>query len=280
MIYIIEPLDVGNALKVFLAPPDGALRWRLLRKGYDTFTGHDDDEALEVYEGDEKVIIDSQFVQNEVPYFYCAYYWDGSDWTASNTATGTARANYSDGSTDAQVFVRDRLDYGLQEEVRRNTLRPQSRSIPVLTAPPVFEDARWPMVSVSLLSDGPAERGLGEFIEPDEYDLDLEDWSDNEGWLARVQLSIVGWSQNPDERIALRQALRRLIVANLPIFENVGITQVEFLQQDVDAVSGEYPAPVYQTAGTFTCLAPVIVGGRTPAVREVIYRSIVHGDEA
>lgn len=277
MISMILPLSVGNALRVFLEPPSDAVKWRLLRKGADSFSGHDDPGAFLVHEGNEKFVVDSEFLQNDIPQFYRAYYWNGSDWAESNTATGTARVDYGDGSSDAQLIVRDRLEWGLVEEVRRGVLRPQSGSIAVLTAPPVWEDSRWPMVTVSMVSEMPAERGIGEVLEPD--DFDLADWSDNEGWLARVQLGIIGWCQNPDERIALRQAIRRLIVANLPVFEHAGLTQIEFAQNDIDAVEGEYPAPVYQTAGTFTCLAPVIVGGRVPAIADVFSKGSIYDEE-
>lgn len=267
MISMIFPLAVGNAVRLILQPPSQAVYWRVLRKATDDFIDQDDDQAYQVYEGDEKSFVDARFLQNDVVQFYRAYYWDGSIWTSSASVPGKAHADYGEASHDVQLVVRERLEWGLQEEVRRATLRAQSGAISVLTAPPVFEDTRWPMVTVSLLNDSAAERGLGEEIWPDAFD---GDWSDDEGWIASTQLSIVGWSLNPDERIALRRALRRLIIANLPVFSDYGFQQVEFSQHDVDAVSGEYPAPIYQSAGTFSCLAPVIVGGRVPAIDSVI----------
>lgn len=276
---MIVPLAVGNALRVFLEPPAGALMWRVLRKGADTFVDQDDPDAFRVCEGDEKSFVDFEYLQNGSVYHYRAFYWNGMDWTASASATGTPNATYEDCSTDALVVVRDRINAGLQAEVARGTLRPKSGSIQVLTAPPVMEDVRWPLVTVQLVNEGPGERGIGEILEPDEFDGIGYDWSDNEGWLARVQLAITAWSMNPDERITLRQVLRRLVVANLPVFDDAGIQQVEFSQQDFDAVGGEYPAPVYQSMGTFNCLAPVSVGGDVPAIRDVISRSIINGEQ-
>jgi len=269
MIAMILPLSVGNALRVFLEPPANAQKWRLLRKGADTFTDQNDPNALLVYEGADTVIVDAAYLQNGTLAFYRAFYWDGSTWTASATASGTPNATYRDGSTDVLSVVRDRLDAGLAVEVQRKTLIPQSGSIQVLTAPPVFEDTRWPMVSVHLLHEAPANRAIGEQLIADEFDSELGRWGENEGWLARVQLAVIGWSQNPDERIALRQVLRRLIVMNLPVFDSNGMVEIEFAQQDVDAVSGEYPAPVYQSAGTFTCMAPVIVGDQVDPITDV-----------
>lgn len=267
MIAMIVPLSVGNALRVFLEPPAGAHRWRILRKAVNTFTGQDDPDALLVYDGTEKSALDSELLQNGTPVFYCAFYWDGTTWTPSNVASGTANTTYSDASTDVLTVVRDRLNWGLQNEVQRGVLKPKSGSIQVLTAAPVWESTRWPLVTVHLLNEGPDERGLGELIEPDVFDG--SQWSENEGWLASVQLAVIGWSQNPDERITLRKALRRLIVANLPVFDANGMVKVAFSQQDVDAVSGEYPAPVYQSAGTFTCVAPVIVGDQVAPITDV-----------
>lgn len=269
MIAMLQPLSIGNAIRVILDPPAGSLRWRILRKVSDTFTDQSDPGALLVYEGTENTALDTVSLQNGTPYFYRPFYWNGTAWTSSTSASGTPNATYEDASTDVLTIVRDRLDAGLQVEVQRQTLVPQSGSIPVLNAPPVFQDTRWPVVTVHLLVDAPAERGLGEVLEPDAFDLPAGLWDESEGWLAHVQLAVIGWSQNPDERIALRQALRRLIVANLSVFDASGMIKIEFSQQDVDAVSGEYPAPVYQTAGTFTCMAPVIVGDQVDEITDV-----------
>lgn len=269
MIAMLQPLSIGNAIRVILDPPVGSLRWRILRKVSDTFTDQSDPGALLVYEGTENAALDTVSLQNGTPYFYRAFYWNGTVWAASASASATPNATYVDSSTDVLTIVRDRLDAGLQVEVQRQTLVPQSGSIPVLNAPPVFQDTRWPVVTVHLLVDAPAERGLGEMLEPDAFDQASGLWDESEGWLAHVQLAVIGWSQNPDERIALRQALRRLIVANLSVFDASGMIKIEFSQQDVDAVSGEYPAPVYQTAGTFTCMAPVIVGDQVDEITDV-----------
>lgn len=267
MIAMIMPLAVGNALRVFLEPPAVATKWRLLRKAADTFTGPDDASAFLAYEGTDRIIVDAANLQNGAPQFYRAYYWDGVSWLASASAVGTANSTYEDCSTDVLETVRDRLTVGLIEEVRRKTVQPNAGLIRVLTAPPVYEDTRWPMVSVHLMSEQPSVRAVGELVESDVFDTD--EWNEHEGWLAHVQLAIVGWHQNPDERIAMRKALRRIIVGNLPVFDAKGMLQIEFSQQDVDAVSGEYPAPVYQAACTLTCLAPVVVRSKAGVVTDV-----------
>lgn len=269
MISTVYPIPVGNALRLFLEPPMGSLEWRILRKGADTFTGEDDPDAFLAYQGKAKNVLDAEALQNGIQSFYRAYYWNGQTWTASATAQGTANATYQDLGPDVLSVVRDRLDVGIQVEITRGTLVPTSGSIQVLTAPPVFENTTWPVVTVHLLQEAPAERSIGEVIAHDTLDPLTGDILVSEGWLARTQLTIIGWSQNPDERIALRQVLRRLVVANLQVFDASGLVEIEFAQQDIDAVSGEYPAPVYQTAGTFTCMSPVVVGDEVVPITDV-----------
>lgn len=264
---MIVPLAVGNALRVFLEPPDGALSWRVLRKAADTFTGQDDANALLVYEGDDRSTLDTQSLQNGTLYYYRAYSWDGTAWTASATVTATPNATYQDCSTDVLSILRDRINLGLQVEIQRGTFTPVDGAIKVLVSTPIFEDTRWPMVSVHLLSEMPSERGLGELIEPDEFDG--TQWNEHEGWLADVQIAVIAWCLNPDERIELRKALRRIIVANLQVFDSFGIVKPAFNIQDVDAVEGQYPAPVFQAAGTFSCVAPVIVRDQVAPIADV-----------
>lgn len=264
---MIVPLAVGNALRVFLEPPSSARRWRILRKVADTFTDQDDPNALLVYEGDERSALDCELLQNGTLYHYRAFYWDGVSWAASATATGTPNTTYQDCSTDVLEVMRDRISLGLQAEVKRGALRANDGGIKVLVATPIYEQTRFPVVSVHLLSETPAERGVGELIETDFFDD--KDWNEHEGWLASVQVAFIAWSLNPDERIALRKALRRIIVANLSVFDAKGFVKVEIAQQDVDAVSGEFPAPIFQAAGTFTCLAPVIVRSQVDPITDV-----------
>lgn len=269
MIEMLEPLSVGNAVRVVLSPPAGSLYWNVLRNTTGVFPSATDPNSTLVFQGSDAAPVDTTGLVNGTKYYYNAFYWNGTTWTADTASSCTPNATYQDSSTDVLSVVRDRIDAGLQVEVARGTLVPQSGAIQVLTAPPVFQDTRWPVVTVHLLSEAPVVRGLGELVETDSFDTTAHLWDESEGWMARVQLAVIGWSQNPDERIALRQALRRLIVANLPVFDANGMLEIEFSQQDVDAISGEYPAPVYQSAGTFTCLAPVIVGDQVDAITDV-----------
>ena len=271
MISIVQPLHIGNALRLFIEPPAGAVRWRVLRKGSDTFTGPDDPGALVAFEGDERVVVDAAHLQNDVMAFYRPFYTaDGTTWTAGPTASGTPRATYEEFTSDVLTTLRDRLEAGLKVEVERGNLISELGYIQVYTAPPSLErDLRFPLVTISLESDAPEVRAIGEVISGDEFDAIGFDWGESEGWLSSIQVQVVGWSLNPDERVELRKAIRRVVIGNLPVFASAGMDQVNLSMNDVDAVSGEFAAPIFQVIGNFSCVAPVRVGGDVQAVRAV-----------
>lgn len=276
MISMVLPLHVGNAMQLLIEPPAGAVVWRVLRKASPDFAGHDDPTALLVYEGDERAFIDSMSLQNEVMQFYCAFYSaDQISWVPSQVANGTPTADYVDRTTDVLSIMRDRLEAGLLVECQRGNFLPELGYIQVYTAPPSLEqDLRFPLVTLHLESESPTERGIGEMLAPDQFDAIGFDWDESEGWLASVRLTIIGWSLNSDERLELRKAIRRLVVANLPVFAGHGWVMPELVQQDVDAINGEYPSPMYQVMSTFSCVAPVCVSGTVSAVREIFTRNI------
>lgn len=266
MIALAQPLPIGNAVRLLLRP--GSTTWRLLRKDVATFSGHDDPDAHLVRAGGELCVVDDFFLNNGQSYFYCLFSLSGAVWSASAVVTVVPTASYSDLTWDALMVLRDRLDEGLAIEVSRGTLNHETGRVPVLTAPPIFEDTMWPVVTVHLTSEAPAERALGEEIGIGDF-IDDDVQEEYEGWLARSQITVMGWSLNPDERIALRQALRRLVIGNLPVFEGAGMTQVEFQMQDTEDFTS-YNAPVYQVMGTFSCTVPVAVAGRYRRVQTLI----------
>ena len=267
MISLIQSIAVGNALRVFLEPPASAVNWRLLRKLADTFTGPDDAEAIKVIDGTDKTVLDANGLYNDTAYYYRPYYWNGSAWTAGVTRSGIPAATYQDATHDVLTFVRDRIDVGLQVELKRGTIKHQNNRVPVLTAPPVYEETRWPVVTVHLQNESPGENGVGQQVLPEFFQSDVGEWNESEGWLAHTQIQIICWSQNPDERIALRKILRRILIANLPVFDQQGMVQVVLSQQDSEDFS--YSAPVYQAINTFSCMAPVLVSSFVGVIREV-----------
>ena len=279
MISIVQNLHIGNALRLFIQPPAGARRWRVLRKGSDTFTGQDDAEALVAFDGDDKVFVDAESQINDQMAFYRPYYTaDGIAWTAGATAHGTPTADYVDNSPDVLGLLRDRIEAGLFVECQRGTFIPDAGYIQVFTAPPVMSaDLRMPVVTVHLESEDPSDRAIGENVFGDEFDSIGMDMNESEGWLANVSITVIGWSLNSDERIELRKALRRIIIGNLAVFSAAGVQQVAFSQHDIDAVNGEYPAQIYQSMCNFTCISSVRVGGpiepTLPAISNISARS-------
>lgn len=261
---MLQPLHVGNAIRLFLQPPAGAEYWRILKMGYNGFDDPDYlDFSVEVYEGEELVVVDSKNLINENKVFYRPYYMmSDNTWQAGGVVNSTPTCSYEDYSTDVLSFVRQRLEEGLLVEIQRETLINDLGYIQVFTAPPSLEqNLRFPLVTITLEDESPNTRGLGDDISGDEYSHLEDDWFESSGWIADVRLSIVGWSLNSDERITLRKAIRRIIIGNLPVFAAEGMDMIHFSMSDVDALNGEYNANIYQVMGTFTCIAPVRAGG-------------------
>ena len=70
-------------LRVFLAPPAGAVAWRVLRKDTDTFTGPSDPDARTAFAGADRTFLDDTGLIDGTAVWYRAYYWDGAAWAAS-----------------------------------------------------------------------------------------------------------------------------------------------------------------------------------------------------
>lgn len=254
MITLIQSLPAGTAMRIFITPPAGATKWRVLRRTADAFTGPTDAGAFVVSDGQDNVVLDTTGLVNGTEYFYKVYSLVGGAWVADVAISATPSATYTDDSTDAQEIVRSRLQAGLLVEVQRNNLTHDTGRIPCLLSVPTFEDAKWPLVTVHVTNAAPEERFLGEEPFPDSFNSDTNFWEGDEGWLTRVQLSIVGWSLNGDERKILREAIRRVVQANLPVFDGLGLYEIEISQQDQDDFES-YSAPVFQSVMSFSCLA-------------------------
>jgi len=258
---MIVPLAVGNALRIVLAPPDDALRARVLRRADANFAGENDPGAVVVGETDGHALTDTSALVNGKTYFYAVAYFDGVHWQLSAPVSAVPQASYFDATVDVQSVLRSRLEAGMRVEVERRELLPQSGRIEVLTAPPVFNDKRLPMVTVHLETENPVQRAIGDQPVPDTFDDVAGDWQESGGWLGRTQLTIVCWSLNPDERLAMRRSLRRLLVANLPVFSDLGLDMVEFSFND-QADFQSFGIPVYQCVCTFSAMFSVTVADK------------------
>lgn len=271
MITFLKPLAAGNAVQILLAPPEGAAHWRVLRRTAGQIAGPDDAGAVLVADGStDESILDMEGVANGAPHTYRAFYWIGAGWSASEAETVTPAATYAGLGPDVQAVVRERIELALAVEVARGALvPPDGGRIRVTTAPYALPDkVSFPMVSVHIDDDMPAERFIGELLAGD---LSQEGGAvtQSEGWLSRYVLSVVGVSRNTDERVALRKAIKRAVMANLPIFDAVGMMQVQFSQRDDDQFGRDDGAALHFTRGTLTCLAPSAVSADIGPIDDV-----------
>ena len=253
-IAMITRLAAGNALRLALQPAAGASRWRVLRRADSAFTGQGDPDAVLLHEGTERVVVDDQLL-NGIDYFFRVYYLVGAVWQASDVVSAQAAASYEDAGVDVAQVLRDRLAAGLKVEVQRGNLTHPDAQIPVLLAPPVFGQVRFPLVTIHVESDADAERFVG-----DEFAGfgDASSFTEVEGWLASVSLRVIGWSLNADERAELRRAVRRVVQANTTVFDSHGIVNVGLSMSDTEDFES-YGEPVYQAVGSFSCKAPEAV---------------------
>lgn len=258
-ITFLQPLSVGNALRVFISPPIGAKSWRVLRNSSGVFSGYNDPGASVIHDGTDLFVMDTSALLNGQVYYYGLFWFNGTVWEADGINHATPNPTMAQLGTDVLSVVRDRLDAGLAVFVSRGELHHKQGHIQVLTAPPLFEDTIWPVVTVHMQSDSSAERAIGEIMGIDGIDgggLAVE----YTGWLSRYQLLIVIWCLNPDERNTLRRAVKNLLIANLPVFDAADMDQIDVTQTDTEDFQS-FSAPVYQTMTTLTCLAPSVIGG-------------------
>jgi len=275
MVISVQPLPVGNALKLRVSPPAGAVGWRILRKDADAFLGPDDDTALVAYEGNDLTVVDHQFLRNGVEAFYRPFYLVDGEFVAGETVSATPEASYEDHTQDPFDILRERLEAGLQVEVKRRVIRADAEFVQVMTAPPPIDNnLRFPLVSIHLEDDAPQDRFIGEEFDGIGEDPMTGDFLDGIGWVASTRISVVGWSLNPDERNELRKAIRRVIIANMEVFASHGMDQVAFNQTNNELLGGEQGANLYLSEGTFTCTAPVTVASRRLASEQHLEISI------
>lgn len=270
MIVMAQPLPTGNATRLILNPPTGATRCVLLRKTADTFAGWNDVGAVVVYDGEPtKAVLDWSGLINGTTYFYRLYSLVAKAWLSDSSRSITPAAIDDDGSVDVLSIVRERVDLGLQVEVARGKLNNKNGRIQVLTAPPLFENTAWPIVTVHVNVDSSGDRAIGETMTEDVFDEGSLGWESSEGWLSHWNIGIVGYSLNPDERIALRKAIKRIVIGNLAIFNDAGMMNPNLSQQDAEEFE-RYSAPVYLINGTLTCTAMSLNTALEGAIRDVV----------
>ena len=263
-----QPLPVGNAVNLNLTAPTGAINWCVLRNTTGTFSGYNDPSALVVINGTDLSGVDSSSLVNGTTYYYGMFWYDGSAWHADNVLPATPAATFVQIGADPLSLVRDRLDAGLLVLIGRGTIYHPNNHIQVLTAPPLEETIQWPVVTVHLQSDQTADQAVGAQSQNMTIGTDGNDSSS--GLLMNAQILIATWSLNPDERIALRKAIKGLLVANFPVFDAAGMSQFQISQSDTEDFQ-TYSAPIYQCMTTFTSLSQTAI---TSSADDAIQSSI------
>lgn len=265
-ISFIAPVAAGNAVQLLISLPPQADKFRVLRKRSDTIDSVDDPGSNVVYEGDGRMVVDRLALMNGETYFYRPFFLVDGVWVAESSRQVVPVASFTDISTDAVDIVRDRIDAGLSVYVDRGALSHPSGHMPVLLSSPAFENAPFPMFTVHLISDDPCHTFVGGVVLPEVIGGDFVD--EVIGGLSRYTIAIIGWCLNGDERPLLRKALKSLVLANSEVFAAAGMSEVEPRFSDFDDMN-TYPAAVYQTTCTLTCIAPSAITTPWAAVKEV-----------
>lgn len=270
MIWLIQPLSVGNALRILISPPNNAARWRLLRRDAEDFSGPDDPLALRVYEGTEKAVTDYRGLLNGEQVFYQLYVLANGVWSAAGAvASAVPGATMEDLGVDVISLLRDRLEAGFKVYVDRGDIRHDRGFVPVMKASPQVEEAPLPLVTVHLQNAAMEVRGVGEVAGLDCYDEEADLWLSLEGGFDRVTATIVCWSINSDLRLIMRKALRAILQSNLPVFDAAGLVTPSWSMQDMEDYQ-TYQVPMFQTVCTFDCLAPASVQSTTPPIENAV----------
>lgn len=285
-IALLRTVPIGGAVEISVNVDESVTWLRVLRKtgSGQTFTGPSDNTTRTIDSairpGDQTQLLpsllDCEAIENGDTYTYIAYGYRAPNWLASDPRSITVTPTADQAGADPLDFIVRRIEAGLKTEVALGRLKPREGRVPVYTAPPQAEHTLMPVVTVHLDIDQSADRALGEHIAPDRYEnpdapaaISPNDyWEEGEGWLSRWTCSVVGWSLNPDERNALRKAIKRIVMGNLPIFESEGMIQIELTMRDSEDFT-TYNAPMYLTTGTLTCLAPALLTGRAPVIDTV-----------
>ncbi|MFL5900878.1 MAG: hypothetical protein ACJ75S_06730 [Solirubrobacterales bacterium] len=270
MIWLIQPLSVGNALRILISPPNSAARWKLLRRDVEDFSGEADPLALVVHEGTDKAVTDFKGLLNGEQVFYKLYLLINGIWEDGGpVASAVPGATMEDLGPDVMTLIRDRLEAGFKVYVERDEIRHDRNFVPVMTSSPQVEDTVFPMVTIHLQNQATEVRGVGEVSGLDSFDEEADLWLSVEGGFDRVQVTIAIWALNGDTRKLMRRALRAILQANLPIFDAAGLVTPSWSMQDLEDYQ-TYAAPMFQTICTFDCLAPASVQSTTPPIVEAL----------
>ena len=264
-IQYINPVSCGNAIKLIVQPTVGEVSWKILRKETNDFTGQDDPAAYLVYEGNYGTHTDCRMLVNGVAYFYKVYGQSSTGaWSESTSATATPNATFVDNSTDAQEFVRERIDDALVSMIARGLLSISRPVVPVQSIPFYTQGTEFPVVTVLYSNGASADRAAGDEVSSGDGGLVSFD-----GWYCRVSLEVSVWSLNAQERNVLRKAVQTAIATNLALFGEYGLDLFEVHsiadEEDVSSMN----APIYKTLFHIVCQVLISTADQYSAISSV-----------
>jgi len=265
MIALLSSLSAGNSVSILLNPPSTAVSWRLLRNLTGTFI--DENDQTLIYSGAEVSVIDIAALSNGTEYFYQPFYFDGTSWSTAPSMSVMPGLTFVNRSVDVLSLVRDRIDVGLAGLIAGGLLQPANGIIPVLTASPQLEDTIFPVVTVHMTSDTEDDQFIGNDFIGGTFGGGII--TETDGYMSNVTLEIVVWAKNGDERLALREALKSVLIANNPIFAANELQEITQQFSDMEDFQS-YNIPMYMTNCTMRCLAPSAVTNDSTSIINTI----------
>lgn len=242
MISFIDSIISGSGIRIIISPTVNATKWRLLRKVTDDFIDENDTGAFQVYEGTKHVVLDTTGIVNGVTYYYKSFEYVDNSWLATDSISSKSEYTVISVGIEPQMLLLERLKVGLAAEILAGTLNNTNGTIDVIMGPPPADYPRFPVVSLDVIEDKASNYFLAtEYL--DEHQ-DPKDYLESYGWVADIGLRICYYALNPDERIAGRLALIRIIQSNIPLMEQYGFMNASLSVFDHQNF-GEYNAPVY-----------------------------------
>ncbi len=273
MILFATAMACGNAVSLLLRPATDSVESRVLRRTDDAFAGHDDSNAVLVreWESDEvdESVVDYADLDNGTAYHYRLYCLVDGEWVVSGddhivTPAYVAEPLYS--APDVASLVRERMQLGLNAELLAGRLSHELGHIPVLAVNPSVESVRLPVVTVILELRKADVRGIGEMLIPPEFDG--TNWDVTEGWLDRSSVQVAVWALNHEDRLRLRDAVQRVLMLNLPVFDAAGLIEIDITETESSDFES-FSAPVYQSVFDFSCLHTALVATQVPPITQV-----------
>lgn len=272
MIQFAIAMACGNAVSLLLKPESGSAQWRLLRRKDGAFAGYDDVDAVLVSAADNDndfSVVDYSDLTNGQDYHYRHYCLLDGEWVASGDDAVLAPAYVGEplySAPDVTSFVRERVQLGMNAELGAGRLSHDLGRIPVLAANPTVESVTLPVVTVILELRKAEVRGIGETLVPCEFDG--EQWTVTEGWMDRSNVQVAVWARNHEDRLRLRDALQRVLMLNLPVFDAAGLLEIDISEHE-NFDFETYDAPVYQSVFDFSCLHAALVAHQVPPITDV-----------